>query len=391
MNKILLLISLLWLSLNCLAQPPVLPQDNVIYQAQAIEVNTANRVYKIVHIGDSHIQADWFSGKVRELLQESYGDAGTGIVFPYKQIKTNGPRSYQSISANTFTANKIVKCKTACDIGIAAYNAQIPAGSQLQFILKNDSLPQYVEMLHQSYSYASPSFYLNQDQQASHYLQTQNGNFQTTAYLQSCASNFQLQAVNDFTLYALLCHNGKPGIRYYTVGANGATFQQYTQSALFFEQLKYLQPDMVIVSLGTNESVSDITQDTFDLHLNNFQQLLTQAIGKIPVIYTTPSDNYLRKTIISRKKIKGKWRKVKKVQYVNNAQVEMIRERLLQFCAQNNIMCWDMYKAIGGDTSMKEWVKTGYAAKDHIHFSKGGYEIQGTLLYEALLNYVFTE
>ena len=33
---------------------------------------------------------------------------------------------------------------------------------------------------------------------------------------------------------------------------------------------------------------------------------------------------------------------------------------------------------------MKNWVNNGFAAKDHIHFTKSGYELQGDLFYKAL-------
>ncbi|MDM1549589.1 peptidoglycan-binding protein, partial [Empedobacter falsenii] len=44
----------------------------------------------IVHIGDSHIQADFFSGRMRSLLQDRFGNGGLGFAFPYKLAKTNG-------------------------------------------------------------------------------------------------------------------------------------------------------------------------------------------------------------------------------------------------------------------------------------------------------------
>ena len=43
----------------------------------------------VVHICDSHIQADYFSGTMRELLQRKFGNAGRGLVFPYRAAKTN--------------------------------------------------------------------------------------------------------------------------------------------------------------------------------------------------------------------------------------------------------------------------------------------------------------
>lgn len=48
----------------------------------------------IVHIGDSHLQADIGTGTVRELFQFDYGNAGRGIISPLKMSGTNQPGDY---------------------------------------------------------------------------------------------------------------------------------------------------------------------------------------------------------------------------------------------------------------------------------------------------------
>lgn len=44
----------------------------------------------IVHIGDSHIQADFITDVIRDSLQKKFGNGGRGFVFPYSLMKTNG-------------------------------------------------------------------------------------------------------------------------------------------------------------------------------------------------------------------------------------------------------------------------------------------------------------
>ncbi len=53
----------------------------------------------IVHIGDSHIQADLFSGRIRKNLQERFGNAGCGFSFPHRLARTNGS-PYVKYSSN---------------------------------------------------------------------------------------------------------------------------------------------------------------------------------------------------------------------------------------------------------------------------------------------------
>lgn len=48
---------------------------------------------------------------------------------------------------------------------------------------------------------------------------------------------------------------------------------------------------------------------------------------------------------------------------------------------------WDLYTVMGGQNSMTEWVKTGYAGRDYIHFTHKGADEVGNLLAKSLLLY----
>jgi lysophospholipase L1-like esterase len=131
--------------------------------------------------------------------------------------------------------------------------------------------------------------------------------------------------------------------------------------------------------------MSDITTDSFNLQLQLFQQQLVSSVGKNTiVIYTIPADNYTREAHVVRKKVKGRWRTKRVVAYENNAKLIALKNTLIDFCNSNNIMYWDLFEVMGGYGSMRNWVRSGYAAPDHVHFSKGGYELQGDLFFQAL-------
>ena len=54
----------------------------------------------ITHIGDSHIQADFLSGTIRQKIQLKFGNAGRGLIFPYRAAKSNEPSSYKTTTNN---------------------------------------------------------------------------------------------------------------------------------------------------------------------------------------------------------------------------------------------------------------------------------------------------
>jgi lysophospholipase L1-like esterase len=383
MRKSILIISFILTTALAWAQPNVAGNESVIQGAQAFAISTSTKVFKVVHIGDSHIQADFFSGKIRELLQAHFGNAGVGLVFPYKQINTNGPKSYSSLSSQPLTSNKIVKCKSMCNVGIAAYNAILPTGADITFNLKKDTSTQFVSLLYTAQN--TNALKVNNDNNADNYTIQTTANYTIASYKNEVGADFTINA-NGFTvLNGVIVNNGKPGVLYHTIGANGATFANYNNSTLFFDQLSALEPDLIIISLGTNESVSEITNDSFVYNMHQFYLNTRQAANQAKIIFTTPADNAVKHTATVRKKVKGKWRTKRITTYQTNKKLIEQKDIMLAYCNANKIMVWDLFTAMGGEGSMKEWVKTGYAARDHIHFSKGGYELQGQLFYDALM------
>ena len=49
-------------------------------------------------------------------------------------------------------------------------------------------------------------------------------------------------------------------------------------------------------------------------------------------------------------------------------------------------MVWDLYNIVGGSSNAcKNWLNSGLIYKDYIHYIARGYELQGQLLYEAIV------
>src|SRR5574337_34106 len=73
----------------------------------------------IVHIGDSHIQADYFTSVVRNSLQQFFGDAGRGLVFPYQLAQSNAPPDIGSFSNNIWQFNRVAHPEIPIASGIS--------------------------------------------------------------------------------------------------------------------------------------------------------------------------------------------------------------------------------------------------------------------------------
>jgi lysophospholipase L1-like esterase len=175
---------------------------------------------------------------------------------------------------------------------------------------------------------------------------------------------------NHFTLFGISFTNSKPGIVYHSIGGNGAKFKHYLSSSYFFEQTKELSPDLIIISLGTNEAVDfpQIDKNLSD-QIDQFLKQINTCNPDVPVLITTPFDFYKSKT-------------------KRNPGVEEIRTLLLK----KPVAIWDGYEIGGGKHSADKWKKNKLLQTDGIHATKEGYELQALLLYQALMksykNYV---
>ena len=56
----------------------------------------SNKTINILHIGDSHLQADFMTNVIRITLQQAFGNSGRGLIFPYRLAKTNEPFNYRT-------------------------------------------------------------------------------------------------------------------------------------------------------------------------------------------------------------------------------------------------------------------------------------------------------
>ncbi|MCS7087002.1 MAG: hypothetical protein NZ534_13090, partial [Bacteroidia bacterium] len=65
-------------------------------------LQTDRRKLRVVHIGDSHVQADVYTGHVRNRLQELFGAGGRGMIFPYAAAKTHSAYDYLTFCAGVW-------------------------------------------------------------------------------------------------------------------------------------------------------------------------------------------------------------------------------------------------------------------------------------------------
>ncbi len=335
----------------------------------------------IVHIGDSHIQADFLTNTVRQLLQKEFGNGGRGLIFPGRIAKTNEPMNIRSSTKSVWESKRIVFTDNPLPIGIGAATIRTQQkNAKFSIRLKNNpSLP---------YSSTNLTVFFKKDS-SSYNLIIRDSTNTELAYAGSYANDgernftkirlpyavnyleFETQKSalyqNHFTLFGVSYWNDQPGIIYHSIGGNGAKFKHYQASAYFCEQCNQLSPDLIIISIVTNEAMDEPNIDKgLPKQVDEFITQLKKYCPATTFLISTPSDFYKKKT-----------RRNPGVEEVG----AMIRKE-----TQKGVALWDLYEILGGKHSADRWKKFGLLQLDGIHSTKEGYDLQGKLLFHALMN-----
>lgn len=418
----------------------------------------------IVHIGDSHIQADAFSGTLRKALQNEFGCAGRGLIFPYRVAGTNGPDDVRSESNTAWESRRVArngslpigasgitlrttdpnfvlklslrdaqangldnrfnKVTLFTDRSEAAYSCHVSTSSlselphktvtrtvhtsgsgntyhtirsgetlggiaqkyhvsvtnlkqwnglrsnmiragQKIIVKKGESVQVEVESepipetAFQDVGYADNSYPSNQPHEI---------------YLPELVSSVYLRgdrtqaSQSQATFYGIALENTQnAGILYHTAGVNGAQFDHYNGAAYFMEQIAALNPDLVIVSLGTNETLAPYFDKAgFESAMNTFVQDVNRYMPQANVLLTSPPDTYRRRKY-------------------PNVHVPDCRDAMVSYALNNNCAFWDFYEVMGGAKSIVKWQAKHLAQYDKVHLTNSGYALQGRLLRTALM------
>lgn len=330
----------------------------------------------IVHMGGSHVQGGTWSNTFLAGFQTEYHTAGGGyFTFPYKIAKTNS-QPY----ATSFSNGKWKRCRAT------GKEFCLPLGMNALSITTNDSANyfgvaltkkaqcKYVNIVKVFHNF-NPSFEFNVSTKDSSKIQ--RSEFKNQGYtlfkfdMPVDSVLFELHRrdtlVRDFIIYGLSLENDMTeGFYLAGLGANGASTGSFLRCADLLPQLKTLQGDLFILSLGVNDTQSNnfLKKD----FIRNYDTLITYIKASNPnaaIILTTTTDNFIRYKTPNKRTLQA-------------------RDAAFELMNKHNVAVWDLFSLMGGYRSMLHWQKSGLAVKDKVHFTNRGYTLVGNLMYQAL-------
>jgi len=346
-----------------------------LYQQQQLN----DRQISIVHIGDSHIQADYMTSIVRRNFHRHFGNAGRGLIVPLRVARTNEPANFKTTSNVSWTSKRCVFPEQPLAIGIG--------GVTIETTDPEASLAIHMNDLWLDYSFNSLTLFFEEDVKSFGFL-IRNTAGKTLGEIlprqdstQGSASinwdgnvtSVEIQCLrkNDdelrAALHGILLKNSNNGILYHSIGVNGAKFRHYNEAKFFARQTAALDPALFIISLGTNESIDYPYVDRiFSEQIDRLVSDLRKNNPAAAFILVTPQDAYRRKN-------------------QPNPGIAHVRQKIIEYAVVNGLAFYDLYRATGGENSASAWTANALLSKDGIHLTKEGYEYQGNLFYHALI------
>lgn len=341
----------------------------------------------VLHIGGSHVQAGFLSHRIRTRLSEMTpvcaGDRG--MLFPYRAIPSNGPldyriehtgqwRSTRNVSKTPLTALGLSGAALLTDDAAASLTLTLNEGRRWAFdtllVIGEGATREVKAIVNQTSDTSAIITFAGLHKL---YKPQPTTSRKRSKRRKAAPAPPPLDEAH-FVLRGLLPISSGPGITYTASGINGASLPSWLGSLRFSEELSLLPPDLAILGVGIN----DANVPPSDFNPEQFKQDYRALIGKIRavnpkccLVFITNNDCWLS--------VGTRYRRIP------NPNTELVRRAMTELAAEYDGALFDVFGLMGGLKSADAWIAEGLMQKDHIHFTREGYQLIGDLLYNALI------
>ncbi|MBA3664295.1 MAG: hypothetical protein H0W61_08820 [Bacteroidetes bacterium] len=334
----------------------------------------------IAHIGGSHVQGGTWSNSFLNELNNEFKPAGGGyFIFPYKLAKTNSPPYATSFSNGSWKKCRCVGKEFClplgmCGMSITSNDSSNYFGVALtaRSLIKGFNSIKVYHNFNATFEFTISS---RHNLKAVRFDKKDQGYTQFDLEMPVDSLSFDLvrkdTAQKDFILYGFgVESNLANGFYLAALGANGASSGSFLRCTYFAEQLKTIKPDLVIISLGVNDTqAKDFDKENYIEHYDSLILKIKEVAPDVAILLTTTTDNFIRRRTANKRTVKTK-------------------DAMFELMERHNVGVWDLYSVMGGFKSILKWQKAGLAGKDRVHFSPKGYIVLGKLMFDAL-NYSY--
>ena len=331
-------------------------------------------VTKIVQIGDSHVQMGYFSNTVGQELNNIYGDVVTNSFwFPYAVVDGYNPRGVTFAWEGPWKGEKMVGTQSEKRFGISGHAFVLTAKGETQphFTIGLELPVKKLEILvetNKTWRFCVDSAEVSTKKISEHLTLVTIDRIKASHSLKISMCPVGKKEPQPLRIFGFrnATHSVQSGIDFQFYGSSGGKYSDYIQSAdYFFENLAYLDPDLLIISLGTNDTyVHGLTNETFHTMVLGFIAALRARHPDMQILLTMPPDTYFKEK--------------------KPVSAQVVFQSLFRIAQEQHCSLWNFAEVMGGDNSIQSWFSAGLSNADLMHFNPQGYQLQGRLLVEAL-------
>lgn len=341
---------------------------------------------RVVHYGDSQIELDRISQDLRQALQERFGGSGTGQ-FP---ALSNVPSASISKSASggfvqyTMYGDSTTQRAGHNRYGMLAQVVQLTGGGTVSLRGTKNKLAREGVRTFESVSvlYGRPQDF--EVKATSDTLKPQpiveqgkNGATLVTWNFGRPVQKATLQFKGNAEIYAIGA-DGENGVSVDNIplrGCSGTIFTRISQP-LMEDCLALTDARLIILQFGGNMMPmvhSTKVIETYQEQIARQIQYFHHAAPQAKILFIGPSD--MGKSVGGR--------------MVTWPHLPEMVDSLKATALRNDAAFWDLYRMMGGENSMAQWVKhvPAYAGPDYIHFTPAGASKVGEALSRSFLTY----
>jgi len=335
---------------------------------------------KVLHFGDSHVQADIATGTIRNRLQDVFGNGGRGMFFPYACIRSHSGNDNYTYATGVWDYAKNTNPAMRFELGLTGATARTNdprAGFKFIFNKFYREMNNTVLKIYCRTSLNSFDLQLRTDVTSEPILISckETTSPYVTVYLPASPKMLNFEVVKNYPAQTFFEIHGisleqpdNNGIVYNSMGINGASLSSIIRQNLMDGQIRDMQPDLVVFDLGGNDFYAgSINEAEYESKLRLLVERFRNAAPNTSILLVPPQDIYRfgRYCVTDCKK----------------AAEITARVAFTTGCAY-----FDYYRVAGGTTSMLRWHQEGLAKNDKIHLTYSGYVVKGELYANAILN-----
>lgn len=362
-------------------------------------------IVTVLHLGDSHIAADRFSGDMREQFQSRFGNAGRGMVMPglylARGVKFDQGGHWEAALSTGSAAGPY---------GITGAKVSARGREDWLRLTATDRPFAWAEITLQT-GPAQGGALVALDGEAQGVPAQSPTPGWTTVRLEKPARELMVRPKGDgvLTVHSVTIGDDRPGVRYINLGVPGATAMtplSWNPGQLAGE-FKRLAPDLIVVGYGTEESFDDALDiPAYEAKVARMLDMLRAAAPNASLAVIGPPDiarlpNFASGTpraasdvcralspqerAVYAKRVKTG--DVRLARWHPPLKLDEVRQVLRRAAAARQAFFWDWSKIMGGTCGVHAWAHSDppLAAADHIHLTEEGSKRSARLLFREVM------